>query len=101
MCLDESSHARSDQVPSPFDAPASFGKRIPSAISKVTDMPIKILIYSHAHKDHIGGSAVFENLKDLKIVALDTVSDFLKEMKDPNRLLPNVTFKTGTTRALC
>src|SRR6266404_4162969 len=83
-----------------FDAPASFGKSIPSAISKVTDKPIKMLIYSHAHKDHIGGSAAFENIKDLKIVAVDTVGDFLKEMRDPNRLLPNVTFKTGKTLTL-
>src|ERR1700741_5167095 len=36
-----------------FDAPASFGKNIPSAIAKVTDKPIKILVYSHTHKDHI------------------------------------------------
>src|SRR5208282_1051784 len=40
-----------------FDAPASFGKSIPSAIANVTDKPIKMLIYSHVHKDHIGGSA--------------------------------------------
>jgi len=29
-----------------FDAPASFGNNIPSAIAKVTDEPIKILIYT-------------------------------------------------------
>jgi len=66
----------------------------------VTDKPIKMLVYSHAHKDHIGGSAAFKNIKSLQIVALDTVSDFLKEMKDPNRLLPNVTFKTEKTLTL-
>jgi glyoxylase-like metal-dependent hydrolase (beta-lactamase superfamily II) len=71
-----------------FDAPASFGKSIPLAISKVTDKLIKMLVYSHSHKDHIGGSAAFKNIKDLKIVALDKVSDFLKEREDPNRLLP-------------
>ena len=80
-----------------FDAPASFGKSIPSAISKVTDKPIKMLGYSHSHKDHIGGSAAFKNIKDLKIVALESVSDFLKDMNDPNRLLPNVTFKSEKT----
>jgi glyoxylase-like metal-dependent hydrolase (beta-lactamase superfamily II) len=69
-----------------FDAPASFGKSIPSEIAKVTDKPIKMLVYSHAHKDHIGGSAAFKNIKDLKIVSLDTVSDFLKEMDDPEML---------------
>jgi glyoxylase-like metal-dependent hydrolase (beta-lactamase superfamily II) len=83
-----------------FDAPASFGRNIPAAISKVTDRPIKMLVYSHVHKDHIGGSAAFKDVKDLKIVALDTVSDFLKEMKDPDRLLPNVTFKTKKTLTL-
>src|SRR5467141_2192705 len=40
-----------------FDAPASFGKNIPLEVSRVTDKPIKMLIYSHSHKDHIGGSA--------------------------------------------
>jgi len=83
-----------------FDAPSSFGKSIPLAVSQVTDKPIKMLVYSHAHKDHIGGSAAFKNIKDLKIVALDTVSDFLKDMKDPDRLLPNVTFKTEKTLTL-
>ena len=52
-----------------FDAPASFGKGIPSAIAKVTDKPVKILVYSHEHKDHIGGAAVFKDIKDLQIVA--------------------------------
>jgi glyoxylase-like metal-dependent hydrolase (beta-lactamase superfamily II) len=76
-----------------FDAPASYGKSIPSAITGVSDKPIKMLVYSHAHKDHIGGSAAFKDIKDLKIVALDTVGGFLKEMGDPDRLPPNVTFK--------
>lgn len=83
-----------------FDAPASFGKNIPSAIAKVTDQPIKILIYSHIHKDHIGGSSAFKNIKGLQIVALEGVADFLKEMNDPNRLLPNVTFKSEKTITL-
>jgi glyoxylase-like metal-dependent hydrolase (beta-lactamase superfamily II) len=83
-----------------FDAPASFGKSIPSAIAKVTDKPIKILIYSHIHKDHIGGSAAFKDIKGLQIIALDTVSEFLKEMNDPDRLIPTVTFKSAKTITL-
>ena len=80
-----------------FDAPASFGKNIPAAIAKVTGKPVKMLVYSHVHKDHIGGSAAFKNVPGLQIVALEGVSDFLKEMKDPNRLVPNVTFKAAKT----
>jgi glyoxylase-like metal-dependent hydrolase (beta-lactamase superfamily II) len=80
-----------------FDAPASFGKSIPLEVSKVTDKPIKMLIYSHSHKDHIGGSAAFKNIKDLKIIAPEGVSDFLKEMNDTNRLIPNATLKSEKT----
>lgn len=66
-----------------FDEPASFGKHIPSAIAKVTDQPIKILVYSHIHKDHIGGTAAFKHIKGLQIIALESVAAFLKEMNDP------------------
>ena len=41
-----------------FDAPDSYGKHIPEAIAKVTNKPIKMLVYSHIHKDHVGGSVV-------------------------------------------
>jgi len=80
-----------------FDAPESFGKSIPSAIANVTDKPIKILIYSHIHKDHIGGSAVFKNISGLRIIALNSAAEFLKEQNDPNRLLPNETFESQKT----
>jgi glyoxylase-like metal-dependent hydrolase (beta-lactamase superfamily II) len=80
-----------------FDAPASYGKHIPEAIARVTNKPIKVLVYSHIHKDHIGGSAAFKSIPGLQIIALDTVSDFLKEMNDPNRLIPTETFKTSKT----
>src|SRR5207244_12952941 len=65
-----------------FDAPASYGKHIPEAVTKVTKQPIKMLIYSHLHKDHIGGSIAFKSIPGLQIIALDTGRDFLKEMKD-------------------
>ena len=80
-----------------FDAPASYGKHILEAVAKVTNKPIKMLVYSHLHKDHIGGSVAFKNIPGLQIVALDAVSDFLKEMKDPNRLIPTVTFNSTKT----
>ena len=80
-----------------FDAPASYGKHIPEAVAKVTNKAIKMLVYSHIHKDHIGASVAFKNIPGLQIIALDTVSDFLKEMNDPNRLIPTETFKTSKT----
>jgi glyoxylase-like metal-dependent hydrolase (beta-lactamase superfamily II) len=83
-----------------FDAPESFGKNIPTAIAKVTDRPIKYLVYSHAHKDHIGGSATFKDIKDLKIVAVEGVAALLREQNDPSRLIPNVVFGDKKTITL-
>jgi glyoxylase-like metal-dependent hydrolase (beta-lactamase superfamily II) len=79
-----------------FDAPESFGKSIPSAIAKITDKPIKMLVYSHIHKDHIGGAAAFKDIPGLKIVATEGVAQFLKEQNDPNRPVPNVVFGDKT-----
>src|SRR6516225_4827444 len=75
-----------------FDAPQSFGKGIPSAIAKVTDQPVKFLVYSHEHKDHIGGSGAFKGVKNLTVVATDGVSAFLNSQNDPDRLVPTVVF---------
>jgi glyoxylase-like metal-dependent hydrolase (beta-lactamase superfamily II) len=79
-----------------FDAPESFGKGIPSAIAKVTEKPIKMLVYSHIHRDHIEGAAAFR-IKGLQIVALRGVADFLKEQNDPTRPVPTETFESEKT----
>jgi glyoxylase-like metal-dependent hydrolase (beta-lactamase superfamily II) len=83
-----------------FDAPESYGKGIPTAIASVTDKPVKILVYSHEHKDHIGGSAAFKDIEGLRIVAAEGVAEFLKEQNDPNRLIPNEVFGVKKTLSL-
>jgi glyoxylase-like metal-dependent hydrolase (beta-lactamase superfamily II) len=80
-----------------LDAPESFGTKLHDAIAAVTDQPIKVLVYSHAHKDHIGGSATFAGIPGLKIVALDSVRRFLEQKQDPKRLVPNSTFSEAKT----
>ncbi len=80
-----------------FDAPESYAAKLPQAIAEVTDEPIRMLVYSHAHKDHIGGSAVFSKITGLEIVALDSVKHFLEEQQDPNRLIPTKTFSGQKT----
>ena len=80
-----------------FDAPETFGKQIPFEVAKVTNKPIKMLIYSHQHRDHIGGSPAFRDIKGLQIVATDSVAKYLKEQRDPERLIPNVTFGSEKT----
>lgn len=80
-----------------FDAPETFGKNIPTEVAKVTNKPIKMLVYSHQHRDHIGGSPAFKNVKGLQIVALDSVAKYLEELKDHERLIANVTFTSEKT----
>ena len=75
-----------------FDAPPAFSAHIRQAIAETTKEPIRKLIYSHAHVDHISGSEVFKDIPNLEIIAEKGVADFLKEMKDPRRLLPTKTF---------
>jgi len=80
-----------------FDAPETFGAKIPKAVASVTNQPIKYLIYSHIHRDHIGGATVFRNLKGVKIVALQAVSEFLKTQNDLERPVPDETFTADRT----
>ena len=76
-----------------FDAPESYAAKIRTEIAAVTSRPITTLVYSHAHNDHIGGSAAFAGIKRLEIVALTGVAEFLAEKKDPDRLMPTRTFR--------
>ena len=80
-----------------LDVPESYGAKLPEAIAAATDEPVRMLIYSHAHKDHIGGSAVFADVPGLEIVALESVKHFLEEKQDPNRLIPTRTFSGRKT----
>ena len=41
------------------DAPPSIGKKYLKAIAEVTEKPIRYVIYSHAHLDHIGAASIF------------------------------------------
>lgn len=75
-----------------FDAPETYAARIRAEIAAVTTQPITTLVYTHAHNDHIGGSAAFADIKGLEIVALTGVAKFLAEKNDPDRLKPTRTF---------
>ncbi|PRC94585.1 MBL fold metallo-hydrolase [Solimicrobium silvestre] len=77
-----------------FDAPPSFGGHIISAVAEVTSEPIVELVYSHVHVDHIGSAdLILKQFPHLKIVAEEGTAEFLREMKDPHRPMPNRIFK--------
>lgn len=76
-----------------IDAPETYADKIRPEIAAVTPQPITTLIYTHTHKDHIGGSAAFADIEDLEIIALSGVAEFLAEKADPRRLVPTRTFE--------
>tara|TARA_R110002096_G_scaffold90936_2_gene205932 strand:+ start:1675 stop:2670 length:996 start_codon:yes stop_codon:yes gene_type:complete len=75
-----------------IDAPESFGNNIQKAVAEVTNKPITTLVYTHGHSDHIGGSQHLKNINNLEIIALNDVTDFIREQKDARRLVPTLSF---------
>ena len=73
------------------DAPPAIADKISAAVSEVTDRPITHLIYSHAHKDHIGAAnlTVTENVT---IIAHNETARVLNERNDPGRPVPDMNF---------
>jgi len=59
-------------------------------IKKVTDKPIKYLIYSHHHFDHIAGGKPFKDA-GAKIIAHKKAKQRLVVLKDPATVLPDET----------
>ena len=65
-------------------------------IKKVSDQPIKYLIYSHHHYDHIAGGQPFKDA-GAKIVAHKRAKERLEQIKDPATPLPDETFDKSRT----
>ncbi len=66
------------------------GQQYVDEIKKITDKPIKYLIYSHHHYDHIAGGKAFKDA-GARIVAHKKAKERLAALKDPNTPLPDET----------
>src|SRR5262245_56340336 len=67
------------------------GAQYIAEIRKVTDKPIKYLVYSHHHYDHIAGGQAFKDA-GATIVAHKVAKDRLAVLKDPATPLPDEVF---------
>jgi glyoxylase-like metal-dependent hydrolase (beta-lactamase superfamily II) len=63
-------------------------------IKKVTDKPIKYLIYSHHHFDHIAGGKAFKDA-GARIVAHKRAKERLAALKDPHTPIPDEAVGNG------
>ena len=64
------------------------GQQYVDEIKKVTDKPIKYLIYSHVHFDHIAGGKAFKDA-GARVVAHENATKRLKVLKDPHTVMPD------------
>jgi glyoxylase-like metal-dependent hydrolase (beta-lactamase superfamily II) len=81
-----------------IDAPPTLGPNYLNAIREVTNQPVKYLVYSHEHTDHIGAAYLFP--KSVKIVAQKETAEILRQRKDPRRPVPAITFTHTYTLTL-
>jgi len=68
------------------------------AIRSVTDKPVRYVIYSHDHTDHIAGGAVFADTA--KFIAHENARANLLERRNPTIVVPDITFKDQYTLEL-
>jgi len=76
-----------------LDAPPSLGQNLLNAIGEVTREPVRIVIYSHAHADHIGAAALYP--KDATYVAHAATLARLKHQDESKRATPYGVFVGG------
>jgi len=72
------------------------GQDYVNEIKKVTDKPIKYLVYSHHHFDHIAGGKAFKDA-GARVVAHRRVKERLAPLADPNTVLPDEVFDQTKT----
>jgi glyoxylase-like metal-dependent hydrolase (beta-lactamase superfamily II) len=65
-------------------------------IKKVTEQPIKYVIYSHHHFDHIAGGKPFKDA-GAKFVAHKRAKERLSALKDPHTVIPDETVDKSRT----
>lgn len=77
------------------DAPFTIGKNYLKAIAEVTKEPVKIVIYSHAHMDHIGAANMFP--ANATYIAQQETATILKDHNDTGVPAPTQTFSNSYT----
>lgn len=68
-----------------------FAKASLEAIRKLTDKPIKYVVYSHNHYDHISGAEVFK-AEGATILSHDATASWLKNHPSPDVVMPDQTW---------
>jgi glyoxylase-like metal-dependent hydrolase (beta-lactamase superfamily II) len=73
-------------------------RRYEQAIRQITRSPVRYVIYSHDHSDHIAGGAVFR--KTAKFIAHENAAPRIRARRNPEIVPPDITFQTDYTLSL-
>ena len=76
-------------VTDPIDAAAAKAYR--EAISRITQLPVKYVVYSHYHWDRIAGGQIFKD-EGASFVAQQKCAERLKVYPNPEVVNPDITF---------
>lgn len=71
-------------------------KLLRSEISKITDKPVKYVVYSHNHHDHISGGNIFKE-EGAQFIAHENVTKQLGDHPSPVIPLPDISFDDSYT----
>ena len=75
------------------------GAQYLAEIRKVTNQPVRYVVYSHHHFDHIAGGRAFKEA-GARVVAHRRALERLKTLNDPNTVLPDETVDRNRTITL-
>jgi len=75
------------------DAPPSIGDKMLQAIRDVTNEPIRWVVYSHSHADHIGAASMYP--KEATYIAHKETLARLQRTNDAGRVAPYGAFVGG------
>jgi len=75
----------------------SAAQNILAEFRKITDKPVKTIIYTHSHRDHISGATVFAEGVDPEIIASDNFESDLVAV-DSSRPTPDKALMARTKR---
>ncbi|MEM7721538.1 MAG: alkyl/aryl-sulfatase [Pseudomonadota bacterium] len=72
-------------------------ENILAAFREISALPIRTIIYTHSHRDHISGATVFAEGNDIEIIAADNFSSDLVDV-GTERPAPNAALMARTKR---
>ena len=75
---------------------AEFAKEMRAAIRKVTDRPVKYVVYSHYHWDHVRGGQIFKD-EGATFISHENCARHFKEVPRPDIVMPDITFAKDYT----